>query len=205
VVENKFKKQIREEVEKKLLSESCREAISEKKIRVRSLADVQDIEVAKDQPMRFTATLVTEPDFDLPDYKNIPVKLKPADVADAEVDETIENLRERQADFIDLTGRPVALDDFAVIDYTGLIDGKPVEEVVPKAGKPLTGNTDFWIKVTQDGFIFKNFCENLVGANVGEARTFDVEVPADFAITETGREEDHLHRHGEVPEAEETA
>src|SRR5580658_6523476 len=137
VVENKYKKQIREEVEKKLLSESCREAINEKKLRVISLADVQDVEFGDDKTMRFTATLVTAPEFELPDYKNIPVQLKPVEVTDKEIDDALENLREQQAEFTDVTGRALALEDFAVIDYTGTIDGKPVEEVAPKAGKPL--------------------------------------------------------------------
>src|SRR5271156_4457543 len=82
VVENKYKKQIREEVEKKLLSESCREAINEKKLRVLSLADVQDIEFGDDKTMRFTATLVTAPDFELPDYKSIPVRQQSSDVTE---------------------------------------------------------------------------------------------------------------------------
>ena len=45
VIEKKFKKQIREELEKKLLSDSCREAISEKKLRVLSLAQIDDVEL----------------------------------------------------------------------------------------------------------------------------------------------------------------
>jgi trigger factor len=183
VIENKFKKEIRQEVEKKLLSESCREAISEKKLRVISLADVQDVEFGDDKTMRFTATLVTAPEFDLPDYKNISVTLKPAEVTDEEIDAAFENLREQQADFTDITDRPLALEDFAVIDYTGTIDGKPVEEIAPKVGKPLSGNNDFWIRLTPEAF-FPGFSANLVGANVGESRTFDIEVPAEFPVKE---------------------
>jgi trigger factor len=183
VVENKFKKQIREEVEKKLLSESCREAISEKKLRVISLADVQDVEIGNDKTMRFTATVVTAPDFELPDYKSIPVQLKPAEVTEKEIEDSLNHLRDQHADFTDITDRPLALDDFAVIDYTGTIDGRPVVEVAPKAGKPLSGNTDFWIKLTPEA-LFKGFSDNLAGAQVGETRTFDVEVPSDFPVEE---------------------
>ena len=183
VIENKFKKQIREEVEKKLLSESCREAINEKKLRVISLADVQDVEFGDDKTMRFTATLVTAPEFELPDYKGIPVQVKPIEVTEKEIDDSLENLREQQGEFVDITDRPLALEDFAVIDYTGTIDGKPVEEIAPKAGKPLSGNTDFWIKLTPEAF-FPGFSNNLVGANVGESRTFDIEVPAEFPVKE---------------------
>lgn len=183
VIENKFKKQIREEVEKKLLSESCREAISEKKLRVLSLADVQDIEFADDKTMRFTATLVTAPEFELPEYKGIPVQLKPVEVTEKEIDDSLENLREQQSEFVDIADRPLALEDFAVIDYTGTIDGKPVSEVAPKAGKPLSGNKDFWIRLTPEAF-FPGFADKLVGSKAGESRTFDIDVPADFAITE---------------------
>lgn len=183
IIESRFKKQIREEVEKKLLSESCREAINEKKLRVISLADVQDVEIADDKTLRFTATLVTAPEFELPDYKQIPIQLKPTEVTDAEIDAAMEHLRDQRADFVDITDRPLALEDYAVIDYTGTIDGKPVHEVAPKAGKPLSGNNDFWIKLTPEAF-FKGFADNLVGANIGESRTFDIEVPADFQVTE---------------------
>ena len=183
VVENKYKKQIREEVEKKLLSESCREAINEKKLRVISLTDVQDVEFGDDKTMRFTATLVTAPEFELPDYKTIPVQLQPVEVAEKEIDDSLENLREQQADFADITGRPLAMEDFAVIDYTGTIDGKPVAEVAPKAGKPLSANTDFWIRLTPEAF-FPGFAGHLVGASAGESRTFDLDVPADFPVKE---------------------
>ncbi|HWB60875.1 MAG TPA: trigger factor, partial [Chthoniobacteraceae bacterium] len=181
VIENRFKKQIREEVEKKLLTESCREAINEKKIRVLSLADVQDVEFADDKTMRFTATLVTQPEFELPDYKNIPVQLRPVDVTEKEIDDSLENLREQQSEFNDITDRAAALEDFAVIDYTGTIDGKPVSEVAPKAGKVLSANTDFWLRMTKEAF-FPGFAEKLVGMKPGESRAFDIEVPADFPV-----------------------
>lgn len=184
VIENRYKKEIRQEVEKKLLSESCREAISEKKLRVISLADVQDVEIGADKTMRFTATLVTAPEFELPEYKSIPVALKPTEVTDKEVDDALETIREQQADFVDID-RELALEDFTVIDYTGTIDGKPVNEAVPSAGKPLAGNTDFWIKLTPEAF-FPGFANHLVGAKIGDTRTFDIEVPADFAIKDLG-------------------
>ena len=183
IVENKFKKQIREEVEKKLLSESCREAIADKKLRVLSLADVQDVEIAADKTMKFTATLVTAPEFELPEYKGIPVELPSAEVTEEDVNKAFENLREQYSEFTDITDRAVALEDFAVIDYTGTIDGKPVEEVAPKASKQLSKNTDFWIKLTPGQFL-PGFIENLVGLKPGESRTFDIDVPQDFPVAE---------------------
>ena len=43
IIEKKFQKEIREELEKKLLSESCKQAIQEKGIRMLSLTNVEDV------------------------------------------------------------------------------------------------------------------------------------------------------------------
>lgn len=182
VIEKKFKKEIREELEKKLLSDSCREAISEKKLRVLSLAQIDDVELGEDKTMKFTATLVTQPEFELPTYKGLVVPLKSTEVTEAEIDESLEHLRDQAADFVDITeDRGAQMEDFVVVDYTGTIDGKPVHEAFPKAGKPLSSNEDFWIRMTPEAF-FPGYADALVGAKPGETRTFDIEVPADFPI-----------------------
>jgi trigger factor len=77
--------------------------------------------------------------------------------------------------------RGAEMGDYIVVDYRGTIDGKPVEELFPKAGKPLSGNDDFWINMTPEAF-FPGYAAALVGARPAETRTFEVEVPADFPV-----------------------
>lgn len=182
VIERKYKKEIAAELEKKLLTESTRQAIAEQKLRVLQLANIEDVLISDDNKMSFTATVVTQPQFDLPTYKEIEVQVRSTEVTDAEIEESIENLRDQASDFTDLKeDRGAQMDDFIVVDYTGTIDGKSVHEVFPKAGKPLSGNKDFWIKMTEEAF-FPGFCAALLGAKPGETRKFDVEVPADFPV-----------------------
>jgi len=183
VVERKFQKQIREELERKLLSESTRAAISEKNLRVLQVQNVEDVEFSPDQSLHFTATVVTAPEFELPPYRNIPVTVPPEEVSEAEVDSAIENLRDQAASFEDINGRGLEMEDYAVIDYDGDIDGKPVSEVFPKAGKPLTTNRGFWVRMTPESFL-PGFSEALIGAGLDERREFDLAVPADFALKE---------------------
>lgn len=186
VIEKKFKKQIREELEKKLLSDSCREAISEKKLRVLTLAQINDVELAEDKSMKFTATLVTHPAFELPTYKGLVVPMKSTEVTEAEIDQSLENLREQAADFVDIAeDRGAEMEDYIVVDYAGTIDGKPVHEVFPKAGKPLSGNEDFWIRMTPEAF-FPGYAAALVGAKPKETRTFVIDVPAEFPVEGMG-------------------
>jgi trigger factor len=187
VVERKFQKEIREELERKLLSDSTRAAITEKHLRVLQVQNVEEVEFAPDQSMHFTATLITEPEFELPEYKKIPVTVPAAEVSEADVDKSIENLRNQAATFDDITGRGLEMEDYAVIDYTGTADGKPVSEVYPKAGKPLTTNTGFWVRMTPESFL-PGFSEALMGAVLEETREFDLTVPQDFVLTEmTGK------------------
>jgi len=151
-------------------------------LKVISLTQVDDIEIGDDKTMKFTATLVTRPDFQLPVYKGLVVPLQPTEVTDKEVDDSLNELREQGADFKDVPeDRGAQMEDFIVIDYRGTIDGAPVSEKFPKAGQPLSGNDDFWIHMVHEAF-FPGFSEALVGAKPGETRTFEIEVPAEFPV-----------------------
>ena len=87
--------------------------------------------------MRFRATVVTAPEFDLPDYKNIPVQLPDTKSPKPEIDAAMERLRDQSADFVDVPGRGLEMGDFAVIDFEGTIEGKPISEIAPQASKNL--------------------------------------------------------------------
>lgn len=180
VIEKKFRKEIQEELTKKLVSKSYHEAIAQKQLRVVSLTNLEDVEFGEDRSMRFRATVVTAPEFELPEYKNIPVELPSTEVTSEEVDAALERLREQSADFTDITGRPIQMEDFAVIDFDGSVGGVAISELVPEASKNLHGGKKFWIRIAPDNFL-PGFVEQMVGMNVGETRSIQVEFPADFA------------------------
>jgi trigger factor len=183
VIEAKFRKEIQDELTKKLVSKSYREAVDQEHLRVVSLTNLEDVEFGEDKSIRFRATVVTAPDFELPEYKNIPVDLPEVKVEEKDVDAAVERLREQSADFVDVTDRGVEMDDFAVVDFEGAIDGKPISEVAPQASKNLHGGKKFWLRLAPDNFLPK-FCEQLVGQKLEESREVKVELPADFVVAE---------------------
>jgi trigger factor len=200
VIEKKFRKEIQDELTKALVSKSYHEAIAEKQLRVVSLTDVGDVEFGEDRSMRFRATVVTAPEFELPDYKNIPVQLPATAVSEAEVDTAIERLRDQAADFVDVKERELAMGDFAVLDFTGAIDGVPISEIVPEASKNLHGGKKFWLHVAPENFLPK-FGEQIVGMKPGETRSVQVEFPADFPVTElAGKKADYAVTLSEIKE-----
>src|SRR5207253_2648970 len=62
VIEAKFKKEIQEELTKKLVSKSYRDAVAEKQLRVVSLTNLEDVKIGDDKTMRFRATVITAPE-----------------------------------------------------------------------------------------------------------------------------------------------
>src|SRR3989442_8583091 len=131
VIEARFRKEIQDELTKKLVSKSYHEAIEQKQLRVASLTNLEDVQFGEDKSMRFRATVVTAPEFELPEYKKIPVQLPDTKVSEAEINATLERLRDQAADFVGVPERELQMRDFAVIDFEGLIDGKPIAEIAP--------------------------------------------------------------------------
>jgi trigger factor len=183
VVEAKFRKEIQAELTKKLVADTTREAIREKGLKVLSISEVDDVEFTPEKSMRFTATLITSPEFELPDYKGIAVKIPPAEITDAELDIGIQSVRERHATFSDVEGRTLEMGDFAVIDYATTLNGQALLEAEPKAPKMLAGGKDFWIKLDANSFL-KGFSDQLVGMPTAEVREFDLTIPDDYPTAE---------------------
>lgn len=192
VIEAKFKKEIQEELTKKLVGKGYRDAIAEKHLRVISLTNLEDVEIGDDKTMRFRATVITAPEFELPDYKKITVQLPPLVVTAEEVDAAMQQLREQAADFVDVEPeRPLQMEDFAVIDFEGTIEGRPISEIVPEASKNLHGGKKFWLQMAPENFL-PNFCEQLVGQKRDETRLVIVNFPAEFPVTDlAGKKADY--------------
>ena len=79
--------------------------------------------------LSFSTVVELVPDFKLPEYKGLVLKKQETEVTDEEVDKTLKSLADQRANFEDAPDRPLAMDDFAVISYTGKLDGKPLIEL----------------------------------------------------------------------------
>jgi trigger factor len=200
VIERKFQKEIQDELTKVLVSKSYHDAIAQKQLRVVSLTDLGEVEFGNDRSMRFRATVVTAPEFELPEYKNIPVQLPGTEVIEAEIDAAMERLRDQSADFVDAADRELGMGDFAVIDFIGAIDGMPIAEIVPEASKNLHGGKKFWLHLGPENFL-PQFCEQIVGMKRGDTRSVQVSFPAEFPVPElAGKKADYAVTLNEIKE-----
>src|SRR5256885_369306 len=200
VVDKRFRKEIQDELTKKLVSKSYHEAVEQEQLRVASLTNIEDIEFAEDKSMRFRATVVTAPEFELPDYKQIPVQLPETTISDEEVEAAMERLRDQSADFVDVPERALQMGDFAVVDFEGAIENKTISEIAPQASKNLHGGKKFWLHLAPENFLPK-FCEQIVGMKAGDTRSVQVEFPEEFPVTElAGEKADYAVTLNEIKE-----
>jgi trigger factor len=119
------------------------------------------------------------PEFKLPDYKGLVLKKHETAVTDEEVEKTLTALADQRARFEDAPERPLAMEDYGVISYTGKLEDKPLTDILPAQAKNLAHNPQFWLWMRPEGFMPK-FAEQCVGMKKGESRTVEVEFPADF-------------------------
>lgn len=178
VVVKKFHKDIESEAQRTLVPEAYQEAIAEKKLRVVSQPEIEDLKYQAGLSLSFSTLVELVPEFKLPEYKGLPIKKQDTTVTDEDVEKTLKTLADQRATFEDGPDRPLAMDDFAVISYTGKLDDKPLTELVPDA-RNLAHNPNFWLWMRTEGFLPK-FAEQCVGLKKGEMRTVDVEFPSDF-------------------------
>src|SRR5262249_30240521 len=116
-----YTSQIDGDVKRKLLSESYRQAIAAQKLRVVGQPDIEEIQFAKGQPYQFAVTVETAPEFELPEYKGLPVRREMAIVTEEDIERALQVLREQRAIYTDVE-REVKEGDFAVVNYTGTCD-----------------------------------------------------------------------------------
>ena len=181
MVAKRYEKDIADEVRRKLLSENYRKAVEEQKLDVLGAPDIEEIQFGRGQAMQFAATVETEPEFQLPEYKGLPAKREIRSVTDEDLLKALNVLREQRVTFRTVA-RAAANGDVAVVNYTGTCDGKPILEVAPGA-KSLNEAKAFWVGIEARSFL-PGFAEQLVGAQAGEKRTVTVEFPADFPTAE---------------------
>jgi trigger factor len=161
-----YKNQIEESLKRALLEETYNNSIYEKKLRVHGAPKFNSSEF-KDSTFVCKFEILTKPDFELVEYKNMEVIRPHSPMTSVEVAEKImQDLRIRfgnsepfsETDF-------VQVGDKVIIDYNGFIDNEKVESLCAQGEMLNVGSSQL-----------EDFDCNLFGMKVGETREFDLKV-----------------------------
>lgn len=183
IVEKRFQKEISEELNGVLINEAYDEALKQESLNVLDFGVPEDVTTHPNGNVTFVSKLTLAPEVTLPEYKGVSVTIPPYAVPDEEVEAQLTALQERFADFKEIEGRAAAMADFAVIDYTSTVEGKPTDEFIGKPAGYLSGRDGFWVRLDEKAFL-PGFAVQLVGLNVGDSKEITVTLPEDFPVAD---------------------
>ena len=195
IIRTRFAEQIRQDVLESLLPKAFNKRAEEEHLHVVGRPGVTEVHFHEGEPLRFKAEFEVAPQFEIADYRELPVEYDEPQVTDEEVAPRIESIRERKADYLNEDPRPLADGDYAVVHLqsVGGIEGPPIDndDMMLHIGNPET---------------FPEFTENLRGVSPGEEREFEVRYPDDYGEERIAGKSVRFHvtvkglRRKEVPE-----
>ncbi len=114
--------------------------------------------------------IITKPEIELGNYKNLGVKKEKVKVSDKEIEEQINHLRQHLADVVLKENGAIADGDIAVIDFDGYVDGKALD-----GGK----GENYPLEIGSHSFI-PGFEEGLIGLKTGEEKELKLKFPENY-------------------------
>jgi trigger factor len=132
---------------------------------------------AHGQPLAFSIEIGVRPKAELGEYKGLEVGRREPHVEDEQIQQQLDQLRERVAT-LDTVDRPAEQGDYVVMDYLGKVDGEPF------AG----GEGRDQLLELGSGRLVPGFEEQLVGAKAGDTKTLDIVFPEDYPGDLGGKE-----------------
>ncbi len=172
MVKARYDKTANEETINRLVWECYHEALKEKGISPLGYPVIVDMNFNEGKPLKFSVKVDVRPDFKLKSYKGIKVKEKPCDVTDADVDNSLEQLRESLAEYKNIAPRPIEKGDYVVCEYECYAEGKLVDK-----------NEKLWLYIS-DQLQPKELLELLLGAEQSALKETEVSYPQDYEYKE---------------------
>jgi trigger factor len=169
LIRKRFAEDIKGEMVQSLVPERVEQAVNEQKLTPVSQPQVEKLDFAEGQPLKFRAVFEVLPEFELGDYKNLQIDMPAMEITDEDVAKTLQEMRERAATFAPVDGRPVENGDYVQLKLMGTPSG---------GGDPLQADSVMCHIGAEE--TMEPFNENLRGANVGDHKNFDVAYPADY-------------------------
>ncbi|MEB3298426.1 MAG: trigger factor [Candidatus Sericytochromatia bacterium] len=156
-----------------LVPEAYSRAVEEVSIEPVDQPRVEVKAFGKGQPAELHYTVEVRPEVTVGDYLGVAVSVAKDEVTQDEVDQVLENLRNRRAQ-LQVVEREVRMGDVVVADFLGKVEG------VPFSGGEASKTP---VEVAEGRYI-PGFVEALVGMKAGETKVADVAFPADYGNAE---------------------
>lgn len=172
LVEKRFGDEIKDQVRRKLISESYGQAVEKNSLQVIGEPEFDNpdaIKLPESGPLSYSFQVEVQPEIKLPELKGLKVKKAKIEVKDENVDQAMQNLREQQGTLIPVEDRGIQSRDQVTADVHIKLDGNVIghqhdAQFVSRPGKI-------------SGIDVPDLDKALEGAKGGDKRTIKVNVP----------------------------
>lgn len=168
IIKTRFASEIRSEVLEKLLPQAFRARAQKDNLKVVGTPDISDLTFEADQPIKFKAEFEVAPEFEISEYRGLPVQYEEPGVTDEEVDERLEAMRESKADYVNVDPRQIEKGDYVLVNLKS----------ISGVAEPISQD-NIQIEVGAEDSI-PEFSANLTGMSPDETKEFDVIYPEDY-------------------------
>ncbi len=168
MVKTRFASDIRQEVLEHILPKAFRASVDKEHLEVVGQPNVSDVHFHDGAPLTFKAEFEVAPTVDLNEYRGLTVTYAEPEVTDADVNQRLDQIRERKAEYVNEDPRPLVDGDYAVVSLeslSGVAEKVKQDELMLKLGDEAT---------------MPVFTENLRGASPDDVREFEVTYPDDY-------------------------
>lgn len=148
-------------------------SLDELKIKPISSPEINIVKFVPFSTLEFTVMVEKLGNVTLPNIKSLKVVKPKIEVSNKEINEAVEDLRLRAADFNE-TDKAAKLTDRVTINFDG---------IDPKTKKSIEGTngTDYPLILGSRSFI-PGFEEELIGLKTGDKKSFDIVFPEDYSV-----------------------
>lgn len=170
-IKNIYQGRVKQDVIQDLIQKHYVKALIEHKLEPVSYPEFEFDDLNENKEFNFTAVFDIRPEITLKKYEGLSVEKEKLALDDKKIEDVLKNVQNSRATFQALAeSRPAKLGDFAIINFEGFVDDKPLENG--------TGQ-DHQLELGAKQFI-EGFEDGVIGMTVGQEKSLLLKFPTPY-------------------------
>lgn len=182
VVKQRYSFSVTREVAQDLIQSSLYQALQEHNCVPVALPEIEPEQLEPGQPFKYHATFEVFPTFEIQELDGQNVELISSEVEDSDVDKMIENLREKNKEYQEVS-RAAKKSDKLVIDFEGFVNDEPFDG----------GKAENFEVTLGSGSMIPGFEEGLTGLKADKEKDIEISFPDDYGHAELAGKPARFH------------
>ena len=157
-----------------IIPDAYAKAADESELEIVSQPKINVVQIEAGKPFIFEAVVAVKPEVELGQYKGVEVEKCDTEVTDADVEEELKKVQDKNSRVVTVEDRAVKDGDMTTIDFEGFVDGVAFEG----------GSGENYPLELGSGSFIPGFEEQLVGVKKGEEKDVEVTFPENYQAAE---------------------